>query len=54
MAETTPGGVYVVNGQRVDANGRPLPEPEPKQETQADGVQPDPPNQPRPRTVRAR
>jgi len=29
MADTTPGGRYLVAGQWVDANGRPLPAPEP-------------------------
>jgi len=28
MADTTPGGRYLVAGQWVDANGRPLPAPE--------------------------
>jgi hypothetical protein len=30
MATTQPGGVYIVNGIRVDANGNPIPEPKPE------------------------
>lgn len=35
MGETIPGGVYIVNGVKVDANGNPIKEP-PKPEPEKD------------------